>query len=97
MSLTFWIAGAAAGLVLIAWLLMHSQRVRGWASDEPDKTWKPTGVKPMTPWHYDEQAAVGAARRAKRHSATGRRYQAITKPKAKHTADIVPMPKRRQG
>lgn len=53
-----------------------------------DPAWKPTGVRPMTVWSYDEQAAVKAARRARKRTPSGRRYHAS---KPRETAAVVPL------
>lgn len=47
------------------WLMGH----------DADPAWRPTGVRPMTVWHYDEQAAVRAARKARTRTASGRVYK----------------------
>lgn len=55
-----------------------------------DAAWKPTGIRPMTEWSYDEALAVAGARRAKRRSATGR---VLAKPRAP-IANVVRLQRR---
>jgi len=62
--------------------------------DRHDPAWKPTGVKPLTEWHYDEVAAVKAARRAKRQTASGRH---IPQPRKHATARVLSIASKRSA
>jgi hypothetical protein len=55
--------------------------------DRHDPAWKPTGLKFLTPLHYDETAAVKAARAAKKRTASGRRYASPSKVQS----NVVPL------
>ena len=59
-----------------------------------DDAWKPTGVKAMSEWSYDEAKAVAGARRARRRSASGK---ALHRPKPTPCAKVLPMGERKQA
>lgn len=48
--------------------------------DRHDPAWKPTGIRPKTALHYEQEQAIRMARKARRRSATGRLYNATKVP-----------------
>ena len=84
LGLLVWIA-TFLGLVAA-----HEHRARR----QGDPAWKPTGTRLTTEAGYDQQKALAMVKRAKRHSATGRR---LTKPTRTPEQPAKTVPFRRRG